>query len=266
MRRRLSSGLTYALARANLFPTRMTDADALRALVGRLHPLATDKALVRLGPSGDGGYLVPDDLAGISACFSPGVNVVAGFEMACAERGMRVFLADASVDRPPEEHERFHFSKRFVGATTNREFVTLDDWVDASPAEHGSDLLLQVDIEGYEYEVFLSATNALMRRFRIIVAEFHGLDQLWSRPFFSLAGRAFEKILETHSCVHLHPNNCCGSVTLAGMEIPTTMEFSFLRNDRIGARTFASAFPHPLDADNTARPSLPLPRCWYRGE
>ncbi len=70
-----------ALALLNTFPTGSTDAKQLRALLGRLSPLSSDKELIRMGPRGDGGYLLPDDLAGIEALFSPGVNEVSGFEL-----------------------------------------------------------------------------------------------------------------------------------------------------------------------------------------
>jgi len=266
MKQLLKSCLTSTLAVNGVFPTEMTDRRALRSLVHRLYPLSTDKRLVRLGPGGDGGYLVPDDLVGIQACFSPGVSNVSGFEMDCAKLGMQVFLADKSVDRPAAEHEMFHFTKKFVGATSNDDFMTLDEWVTSSLPETGTDLLLQIDIEGAEYEAFLSASDSLMRRFRIIVAEFHDLDQLWSRPFFGLAGRVFDKILQTHACVHLHPNNYCRSLRMNGLDIPRIMEFTFLRNDRIGYRSRQNNFPHSLDRDNTAKPSLPLPKCWYREE
>ena len=178
---------------------------------------------------------------------------------------MKVYLADYSVEKPAEAHERFYFSKKFIGVTTSDVFMTLDDWVKDSALEQDSDLLLQIDIEGYEYEVFLSASDALMRRFRIIVAEFHSLDQLWNRPFFGLAGRVFDKILQTHSCVHIHPNNDCrGTIIKERMEVPMVMEFTFLRNDRILRRSYQSIFPNPLDCDNTRKSTLPLPNCWYR--
>jgi hypothetical protein len=266
MQRMLKAYLRRALDLVNTFPTRMTDAGDIRTRLETLHPRSTERALIRLGPESDGGYLVPDDLAGISACFSPGVSSTSGFEKDCANRGMKVFLADKSVDGPAEEHALFRFSKKHIGATSNEEFMTLDDWVNTSLAEQGSDLLLQIDIDGYEYEVFLSTSQALMRRFRIIVAEFHRLDQLWSDPFFSLASRAFDKILQTHTCVHLHPNNCCGSIKRAGLEIPRVMEFTFLRNDRINRSSYQRVFPHPLDGDSTDNATLPLPSCWYRGQ
>ena len=70
----------------------------LRRLLHRLHPRCDDKELVRFGPMGDGGYLLPDDIGGIGACFSPGVSSISGFEKQCAELGIPVYLADASVE------------------------------------------------------------------------------------------------------------------------------------------------------------------------
>ena len=254
-----------ALALLNTFPTGSTQASQLRGLLGRLAPLATDKQLIRLGPQGDGGYLLPDDLAGIDALFSPGVNQVSGFELACAQLGMKVFLADKSVDRPPDSHPLFHFTKKFVGVTSDDSFMTMDHWVAESLPEPTSELLLQIDIEGFEYETFLAMSDRLMRRFRIIVAEFHHLDELFGKHFFRLGSRTFEKILQTHACVHIHPNNCCRLVSRGGLAIPRVAEFTFLRKDRIAQAVPATVFPHPLDCDNHANPSLPLPKCWYPG-
>lgn len=84
-----------------MVPTKITRKSELTALIGRLHPLATDKELIRLGPARDGGYLVPDDLTGIEACFAPGVSDSSNFELACAQRGMQVPLANWSGGGPP---------------------------------------------------------------------------------------------------------------------------------------------------------------------
>ena len=176
---------------------------------------------------------------------------------------MKVFLADKSVDHLPEDHELFHFTKKFVGAMTNADFITLDVWVASLLPKTNSDLLLQIDIEGYEYETFLSVSEALMHRFRIIVAEFHLLEHLWNRQFFNLASRAFDKILQTHACVHIHPNNVEGSLKKGGLEIPRVMEFTFLRKDRIQHSDYQVHFPNPLDCDNTSNRPLVLPKCWY---
>ena len=264
MKRRLKSWLMRTLALGDTYPTPLTDKSSIQSLMDRLAPLSCARKLIRLGPAGDGGYLLPDDLDGIEACFSPGVSLLSGFESECAQRGMKVFLADRSVERPAETHPLFHFIRKHVGVTTNAQFMTMDDWVRSTLPGSAADLLLQIDIEGYEYETFLGMSDALARRFRIIAAEFHDLEQLWNQPFFRLASRAFDKILQTHSCVHIHPNNCAGTLLKDGLMIPSAAEFTFLRNDRIIDPSYASEFPHPLDRDNCQGRRLRLAQCWHR--
>ena len=46
-------------------------------------PVKTEHELIRIGGSKDGGYLVPNDLSGIQACFSPGVSDLADFKKIC---------------------------------------------------------------------------------------------------------------------------------------------------------------------------------------
>ena len=246
------------------FPTNIIDFSMVEALLGKLHPVASGKELIRLGPRGDGGYLIPDDLEGIKACFSPGVSNIAGFEIDCADRGMEVFMADGSVEMPPAFHPRFTFTQQFIGPTTRANFISLQDWVDKSLPDFGADLLLQMDIEGSEYAVLLSVPERLLRRFRIIVIEFHYLDYLFSQPIFAFYFHVFQKLLRHHTCVHIHPNNTCPPLKIGDLEIPQMAEFTFLRSDRILQHTFARNFPHPLDCDNTARASLALPRSLFR--
>ena len=241
-----------------------TPVESLRALLLALRPVEPGIELVRIGPDKDGGYLVPDDLDGIRHVFSPGVSTESGFEAQLADRGMQVFLADHSVDGPASAHPRFVFDKRYVGCVTDEQYLTLDDWHAAKlGADSGEDLLLQMDIEGAEYETLFAASPRLLGKFRVMVIEFHWLAQLWNQPFFSLASRAFGKLLATHAVVHIHPNNCCGSVTSAGIEIPRIAEFTLLRRDRLRSTGYRTTFPHPLDRPNVAKKPLHLAPCWY---
>jgi hypothetical protein len=246
------------------FPTKVTSSSRIINLLRLLHPIRCSKGLVRLGSEGDGGYLVPDDLEGIVACFSPGVSDNAGFELDLAERGMQIFLADASVGSPPVQHGLFHFRKKFVGATTGGDFLTMEDWVESSMVNEQGDLLLQMDIEGFEYETLLAMPERVIRRFRIIVIEFHFLDRLFSEPSFEIQGKTFEKLLLTHTCLHIHPNNVCGTIRVGQIEIPQMAEYTFLRNDRVSDPVFATEFPHPLDVDNVPGEKVILPQSCFR--
>ena len=246
-------------------PCELTEKGELKLLLNKMRPVSCDKELIRLGSKRDGGYLIPNDLAGIEACFSPGVGCSSDFERDCADRGMRVFLADGFVEKPRLDHELFHFTRKYLGILTNDNCMTIDDWVSSSLPDSQGDLLLQMDIEGFEYEVLLGMSDKLLKRFRIIAIEFHDLNGLWNNLFFKLVSRMFEKLLQTHTCLHNHPNNYADSVKMEEIEIPMVTELTFLRNDRIKHSSFAETFPHPLDKDNTkARPSLPLPECWYK--
>lgn len=253
-----------ALSAADVYPVVATARADVEKLLHDLHPVTAGAGLIRLGPAGDGGYLVPDDLDGIRACYSPGVGGIIGFERDCAARGMEVFMADGSVESPVGDESALSFVRKYVGAVNTDSMLTLDHWVASTMPATSGDLLLQIDIEGAEYETILSASEALLRRFRIITGEFHFLDQLWNRPYFGLVARTFEKILQTHACVHIHPNNCTAPVRREGLTIPPVMEFTFLRRDRQLAAGYATRFPHPLDADNTSAATVALPPCWYR--
>jgi hypothetical protein len=96
-------------------------------LVAELQPKAISKPLRRFGTGADGGYLMPDDLDGVSACISPGVSTQVGFDLEIAERGIDVHLTDGSVSGPPIQHERFHFTKKFLDTYNSETTITLDD-------------------------------------------------------------------------------------------------------------------------------------------
>ncbi|GAA5481152.1 hypothetical protein [Haloferula sargassicola] len=246
------------------YPTKLTPRDELLALLRDLRPLETEHPLIRLGGDGDGGYLLPDDLDGLAACFSPGVDVNSSFEFDCADRGMEVFMVDASVEGPAARHERFHFQKKFIGSFTEDPYISMQDWVDSTPVAKDGDLLLQMDIEGYEWETLFSMSTALMSRFRIIVIELHKLENLFSDAIFPILSRCLRKLLHTHDCVHIHPNNIAPMVRSRGLEIPWYGEFTFLRKDRISQRKPATRFPHPLDRDcEPDEPSMVLPKEWW---
>lgn len=119
------------LAEMGLIVRLITPKNKVEELIKKLHPYKTQHELIRVGPNGDGGYLIPNDIENISACFSPGVDKISEFEKWCFEKGMKIYLADKSVDKVnldiPEED--YTFIKKYVGCTNNDDFITLDKWV-----------------------------------------------------------------------------------------------------------------------------------------
>jgi hypothetical protein len=243
--------------------TKSTSPEDLSRFLRAAWPVTTEHPLIRIGGAADGGYLVPDDLDGVRTCFSPGVAATADFEEALARKGVRCFMADYSVDKPPVSHPLFHFEKKFLGLQNDEVFTTLQSWVDRhAPDDH--DMILQMDIEGAEYPVLLSASAETLRRFRTLVIEFHGLNDLAEKRGFELINLAFHKLLSDFDLVHAHVNNWTAVRRYKGFELPPLMEFTFHRKDRSTQRTPTTHFPHPLDATNVAhRSARVLPRCWY---
>jgi hypothetical protein len=243
--------------------TGQTNASDVLALIRQLRPVDCGKDLIRIGGEGDGGYLVPNDLDGIEYCFSPGVSTVSDFENSLADLNIKSFLADYSVDRPPLARPEIIFDKRFLGASNREPYMTLGSWKDKYLKDYRGDLLLQMDIEGFEYEVILNTPDELLNQFRILVVEFHDMERLFDRFCFPLLRSCFEKILQFFDVVHIHPNNYYRSVKRKGIEIPLLMEFTFLNKRRVTSSTPQLVFPNPLDRDNTPRRPLHLPKCWY---
>jgi hypothetical protein len=239
-----------------------TELSALGPLLDSLHPIQTQYPLRRLGPQGDGGYLLPDDLDGVTACFSPGVGSVSGFESACANLNMRVLMADASVNL--SGNERFEFTRKHIGLCDSDETITMDSWILNSRLSEAEELLLQMDIEGAEWIALASISAANLRRFRIIILELHDFDTLLDQKFFEFRAPILARILEDFFCVHLHPNNCCGSRRRDGIELPRIIEMTLIRKDRARFNGYCSTFPNTLDVDNTDNPTMRLPKYLFR--
>ena len=240
--------------------------DKLKAIIQALRPVKTKYDLIRVGGDNDGGYLIPDDLDGIAACFSPGVDVTATFEKDLLSRGIRSHLADASVDGPPEGLEVASFAKKYLGGCNNATHMTLMDWVLSTPDYYSDgDLLLQMDIEGAEYTTLLCAPSTVLNKFRIIVVEIHNV-QTWFNPLaMGVVEAFFEKLLENFNVVHIHPNNNCSFIQYDEVFFPSVFELTLLRKDRADPEGFVDSFPHPLDQPNvTDKPDRSIPEELYK--
>jgi len=236
---------------------------ALRDLIARLRPVPCGHDLIRIGGDRDGGYLVPDDLEGVEACFSPGVGRVASFEEDLFRRGIPSHMIDGSVDEPPFLGPGSSFERLFLSSRDAAGRITLVRWMRRHRPRPEGYLLLQMDIEGGEYEAMPSFDPADLARFRIVVVEFHRLHLLADPFLFRILAPSFEKLLDGFAVVHLHPNNNRPTTSFGDIDFPRAMEFTFLRRDRVRPGGEPPTIPHPLDRDCVpAKPPVPLPEAW----
>ena len=232
----------------------------------REHYISCD--LVRIGGDGDGGYLIPNIFDKISYCFSPGVSDKANFEKELSERfNIKSFMADASVEKAPLSDSNFDFIPKFLGAHSRSNYITLSNWLSKSNLDNDSNLLLQMDIEGGEYDVLVYEDSKTLASFSVMVIEFHYLQKMFERDFLKMVTAIFEKIYKNFSICHVHPNNYCGIVSLDGIEIPRVIEVTFIRNDL--SNNFSNnkpiMLPHPLDSKNIANyEDISMPIEWWK--
>ena len=224
--------------------------------------------LIRVGIGGDGAYLLPDVLNDISYCFSPGVGSSVDFEEMLSDLfAIKSFMADGSIQSLPREHPNFIFTRKFLGSSSGGNLITLTDWINESIGTSEEQLLLQMDIEGGEYNVLPFEDAATLARFSAMVIEFHYLDRIFDRDFARMINAIFDKIYRDFYICHVHPNNCCGVATFGGISVPRAMEVTFGRRDltRDIANEDKIELPHSLDRKNIeALPDVEMPEVWWR--
>lgn len=231
----------------------------LEALLEEIWPVAISDDLIRVGTQdGDGGYLIPKSLQNPSCVFSPGVSDNADFEQFFLKKGIPCYLIDASVEAPPFEHELISFEKKWLSAITTEDSLTLDDWVRQSNPPQG-DLLLQMDIEGGEYEAVLATSRETLDRFSVIVIELHHLLMVTSRSGRKLFDLLLGKLRASHTIVHAHPNNCCSKISIGRSSWPEILELTLVRTDLLKhEKSSTVGLPHRLDQNNTAKRGILL--------
>lgn len=230
----------------------------------KIRPIKSSTPLIRIGSENDGGYLVPDDFKNIKHCFSPGISDNISFESTLSKiYNIDCFLCDYSIAAPPFKVNRHFFIKKFLGNESNSKTITLENWIEQN-VSNPQNMILQMDIEGCEYDVLMDVKESTLEQFRIIVIEFHHFSQILSPLGFKLINFVFDKILKSHSIVHIHPNNVGNNTIYKDVEIPEILEFTFLKNDRIETRNYNTDFPHELDRDNSLNHKTKvLPKCFY---
>jgi Methyltransferase FkbM domain len=265
MKRAIRRSIKGLALKLGLITSRPSARDPLRRFLAELWPIAYPGGYIRLGGALDGGYVLPNDLEGLSASISPGVSTECSFDTAIAARGIPVYMCDASVDGPPSANPRFHFSKLFLDLWEDETTTTLNAYIARIPEAHqAGDLLLQMDIEGAEYRVLTSSSIETLRKFRVMVVEFHNFDDVFAKSRLGEMTALFRKLAQTHTIVHLHPNNAMPASSRMGIEVPPLLEITFLRKDRLnGFEGKVQALPHPLDGDNVAHhPTVVLSKTW----
>jgi hypothetical protein len=228
-----------------------------REILGLLRFLEPEKVnghvKIRVGTNGDGGYVQLDDLAGISRAFSFGIGNNDDWDVAMAQAGVPVEQFDHSVERAPSNHPLLHFHRKMISAHAGVETITVSDLVAAHSKLAAPDLILKIDIENGEWDVFDNTPDAVLAKFVQIVCEFHNLSHLTDSIFRERAHRVFEKLAKYFAPIHVHGNNCCRLVNICNITLPDFLEITFASRNRYSFAENSETFPTLLDAPNCPR-------------
>jgi hypothetical protein len=190
--------------------------------------------LERFGGSSDGGYFCPPNIANIKYVFSPGHGGIKTFEDHMSLLGKQVYMCDPDFKLVEDLKKHQEFDSIGISSTEIRKdnFMTLENWVNSKVGIDSNNLLLQMGIEGQEWEIFASSDSMFLNRFEVMIVEFHGLDRmLYDSHFASLTKVSLSKLSSSHSNAFCKANNVGGYVYFKGKKFPKVIECTLIRHN-----------------------------------
>ena len=206
--------------------------------------------LERFGEPGDGGYLLCANLLdGVAAGYSYGISGYDGWGCDIATRQrVPVHQYDCfNLTRPPCQAPTVFHEECVGGAPAvqdGRTFGTIERQL-AANGDAASRVVVKMDVEGAEWDAFLTAPDEVLARIDQLVVEFHGTDQ---RRFLN----AVRRLKQYFHVANLHMNN--HSCDAGQAPFPAwAYEVLFVSRRLADATPEAAPRPpfHPLDRPNT---------------
>ena len=249
----------------------------IRKILSLLTPMQVKaQRKIRIGGKTDGGYVMLDDFPKGTIGYSLGIGNDVSWDCDMADRGVEIFQFDHTVNGPPVEHPRFHFSRIGIGPSDNEnpQFCRLDTLVRDNNHE-AVNLILKMDIEDAEWGVIDSIDTSTIAKFNQIVVEFHGLARLDQPAWQEQIQRSLNKLRCTHLPFHVHGNNWGNYSIVNGIPVPDVLEVSYANRSHYTFAQNHAVFPTPLDypcktdvpdfylGTVNVRPHTPCPPCRY---
>ncbi len=207
---------------------------------------------IRIGnPGGDGGYVLLDRFRPGQICYSFGIAQEITFDLDLAERGLEVFMFDPTIEGLPQAHPRCHFRREGIGpaADAGKSLFSLAEHM-ARLGHDRRDMILKMDVEGWEWESLAAAGAGTLAHFEQIALEIHGLRQLAKPGFRARVNAAMAALTTGHTLFHVHANNAVDLAFVEGLPVPGLLELSLVRKDVAASVPSRTVYPTEHDLPN----------------
>ena len=198
------------------------------------------KKKVRIGNEGDGGYILLNDFANIKIAYSFGIKDEISFDKGLADKNIDIFMYDHTISQLPYTNPKFHWEK--IGLTEEKgkynNFKTLDELLKENGHTIERNMILKIDIEGSEWDIFSNINEDILKQFKYIITELHFNDAIESKY-----SQVLKKLNKTHQIFHLHCNNCSPIINFDGFNICYAIEISYIIREGYSFLKHSDYFP-----------------------
>ena len=216
---------------------------------------------VRIGSDTDGGYvLLNSGLNSIEVVYSYGVGDNSDFEAVICEKYNAIArLYDHTIDSAPLKKDFLYFKKEGVGPKKAHDRNTIENHINEND-DHGKRLILQMDVDGAEWDTLLATPNSVLALFDQIVIEVHGLATDFSATLnggevhqvsIDKKIKVLKKINDFFYLYHVHANTEGGLFYIEWFTIPDVLELTFINKKIVeNAESSKVIFPTNFDRPN----------------
>ncbi len=232
-------------------------------IINLLRPEDLGYKYQRIGGKTDGSYVVPEIIKEMNYCFSAGYGGDCSFEKELEKYYIKSFLADYSFDAP-KELKNFEYTKKFIKSFSDQKSIDINSWIEKKTLDDQKKMILQIDIEGSEYEVIHAISEKNLKRFDILIIEMHNLFMLNNQIFHKYFLSCIEKIRTFFDVFYLQPNNCCGTSNFNGVVFPNVLEITFLNKSKVKYKeNFKDENKNLFVKNIKNKKEIILPNYWY---
>jgi len=226
---------------------------SIRSYLKVMDVIETDQKYIRVGEQYvDGGYAMLDNFQN-GIAYSFGICDDVSWDADMANLGLKVYMYDHTIKKLPYTHKNFHFHK--IGILGDPKdscsnMKTMNEIININGHSEQNNLILKMDVEGWEWEFLYHASEATLNQFSQMVFEFHDLNN----P--ALANKiipALEKLNNTHQLVYIHANNLHPAHYLGDTMLPPVLEATYIRKKDFNFTETNRFFPQKIDIQNTKR-------------